>query len=257
MAIFTTLFREIIYRPLLNAFAFLYAILPYPDVGIAAIILVIAVRLALHRSIVQSVRTQLVMPEIQERIREIQGKFKNDREAQARETMAVYRAYGMHPFSFLTPLLVQIPVFIGIYQVFSKGITLADPALLYSFLPPVTSFNPIAFGLVDFTERSIAMAILAGASQFLQSYLAPQPPRMPATAKDDMGRMMQWQTTYVMPVIFTIIALSVPSAVAFSWTAFNAVAIMQQSWIHRRMAYERGPRETRRGARADGDARRN
>lgn len=256
MGIISTIFREIVYRPLLNAFALLYHILPYPDVGLAAIILVVIVRLILHKSIVQSVRTQLVMPEIQQRLKEVQRKFKDDREAAARETMAVYRAYGMHPFSFLTPLLVQIPVFIGIYQVFSKGITLADPALLYPFLPPVTSFNPIAFGLVDFTERSIVMALLAGASQFLQSYLAPKPPRMPATAKDDMGRMMQWQTTYIIPVVFTVIAFSVPSAIAFSWTAFNLVAIVQQSWIYRRITYERRPRAVGPGAHEDGDAHR-
>ncbi|OHA08360.1 MAG: hypothetical protein A3A44_03080 [Candidatus Sungbacteria bacterium RIFCSPLOWO2_01_FULL_60_25] len=256
MGILSTLFREIVYRPLLNAFAFLYQILPYADVGLAAIILVVIVRLILHRSIVQSVRAQLVMPEIQQRLKEIQKSGKDNREAQARETMALYREYGMHPFSFLTPLLVQIPVFIGIYQVFSKGIALADPSLLYSFLPAITSFNPIAFGIVDFTERSIVMALLAGASQFLQSYLAPKPPRMPATAKDDMGRMMQWQTTYIIPVVFTVIALSVPSAIAFSWTAFNLVAIVQQSWIYRRMAYERRPRESRPGAHEDGDARR-
>ena len=255
MSILTTLFREIIYRPLLNAFAFLYHVLPYPDVGLAAIILVVLVRLILHTSIVQSVRTQLVMPEIQQRLKDIQKQFKDDREAQARETMNLYRAYGMHPFSFLTPLLIQIPVFIGIYQVFSKGIALDDPSLLYAFLPAVTSFNPIAFGLVDFTERSIVMALLAGASQFLQSYLAPKPPRMPATAKDDIGRMMQWQTTYIIPIVFTVIALSVPSAIAFSWTAFNLAAIVQQSWIHRRMAYERRPRTTDPGAREDGDAR--
>lgn len=256
MGIISILFREIVYRPLLNAFAFLYQILPYPDVGLAAIILVVVVRLVLHRSIMQSVRTQLVMPEIQQRIKDTQKKFKDDREAAARETMKIYREYGMHPFSFLTPLLVQIPVFIGIYRVFSKGIALADPQLLYSFLPRVASFNPIAFGLVDFTKRSIVMALLAGASQFFQSYLAPKPPRMPATAKDDMGRMMQWQTTYIIPVVFTVIALSVPSAIAFSWTAFNLVAIVQQSWIYRRIAYERRSRGARPGAHEDGDARR-
>jgi len=239
MSILSTLYTEIIYRPLLNGLAFFYSVIPYHDIGLAALVLVVAVRLLLHRSIVQSTRAQYVMPELQAKLKEIQAKYKDKREEQAKATMALYRSYGMHPFSFLTPLLVQIPVFIGIYQVFSKGIAVNDPSLIYSFLPAIDAFNPIAFGLINFTEPNVVMALAAGISQFLQTYLAPRPPEMPGTKTDDFGRMMRWQGMYVIPIVFTVIAFGLPSAIAFSWTAFNLAAIVQQTWIHRRFSYER------------------
>lgn len=242
MNIFFVVYNEIIYRPLLNGLVGIYLFLPYHDLGFAIIVLTLIVRLILHPAISQMIRSQHAMTRIQPRLREIQQRFKSDKEAQAKETMALYRAEGVNPLSGCLPLLIQLPVLIGLYRLFWKGLSLTDRSLLYTFLPPFDIFNPVAFGLFDLTQASIPLALIAGVSQFLQGYFTPQPrPTTPAPGGGDFNTMMQWQTRYVFPVIIAAISWSLPSALAFYWTIFNLLAILQQRFIEWRMPYERDP----------------
>lgn len=234
----TIVYREVISRPLLNGLVAIYLLLPYRDLGLAIIVLTLIVRLMLHPTIRQSVRSQRAMARIQPRVREIQERFKHDKEAQARETMSLYRQEGVHPLSGCLPLLIQLPVLIGLYQLFWKGLALTDRSLLYSFLPPLDGFDPAAFGLFDLTQPSALLAIAAGLSQFLQGFFTPPP----APQAGEFNTIMQWQTRYVFPLIIAGISWSLPSALAFYWTVFNLLAILQQRWIEYRMAHERDPR---------------
>lgn len=243
MNILSTIYREVIYRPLLNGLVAIYLFLPYHDLGFAIVALTVAVRLILHPAISQAIRSQHALARIQPRLREIQERLKGDKEAQAKETMALYRAEGVNPLSGCLPLLIQLPVLIGLYRLFWKGLSLTDRSLLYSFLPPLEIFNPIAFGLFDLTQASIPLAIAAGLSQFLQGHFIPQPrPIAPASGSGDFSTVMQWQTRYVFPIIIAAISWSLPSALAFYWTIFNLFAILQQRFIEWRMSYERGQR---------------
>src|SRR3989338_11587966 len=119
------LFNEIVYRPLVNALVFLTGVLPFHDLGFAVILLTVAVRLLLfpfsHRPIVAQHKMRLIEPEIQ-KLRD----GAKDRETQARETMALYKRHGINPFAGILSLFVQIPFFLSLYWVFSKG-TAVDP----------------------------------------------------------------------------------------------------------------------------------
>ena len=139
---FILVYTEIIYRPLLNGLVFIYTILPYHDLGLSILVLTAFVRLLLHPALAQTIRSQQAITRLQPRLREIQSRFKDNKEEQARRTMALYREEGVHPLSGCLPLLVQLPVLIGLYQVFWKGIALQDPSLLYSFLPRLAAFDP-------------------------------------------------------------------------------------------------------------------
>lgn len=226
--------RELIYRPLFNALVFIYVALPFQDLGLAIFVLTFAVRLALHPFIVQTVRSQQAMARVSPKLKEIQTKFKNDREVQARETMALYRAEGAHPLSGCLPLLVQLPILIGLYQVFWKGIAFADASLLYSFLPAFSGFNPVSLGVFNLAERSAALAIAAGISQFFQAKFLPQP--VPTGGgRGDFGRALAWQTTYILPLFIIVFSWSLPSALAFYWTVLNLLAIVQQLIIQKRL----------------------
>lgn len=252
MNVFALAYRTVITRPLANALVAIYLFLPYHDLGLAILAMTIVVRIVLHPAISQTVRSQRAMAAIQPQLREIQERLKNDREAQARETMARYRDAGVHPLSGCLPLLIQLPLLIGLYRLFWRGLAFSDPALLYPFLPTFTGFNPIAFGLFNLTRPSVALAIAAGASQFLQSFFVPQPaaPQSPG-GTGDFGRIMQWQIRYFFPLMIAAISWSLPSALAFYWTAFNLLAILQQKIIER-TTYERDPRTHQPDAGEDG-----
>lgn len=242
-----SLYTEVIYRPLLNGLVLIYEFLPYPDLGLAIFALTLIVRALLHPTVVQMLRSQRAMVVLQPRLREIQERFKGNREEQARQTLALYREHGVHPFSMFVPLLVQLPVLIGLYHVFSRGIALADPSLLYPFLPAVGHFNPVAFGFFDLTATSLPLAIAAGASQFLQSKFVtpPESPTGSAASGADFQKALRWQMTYLFPAFIAYLSWSLPSAIAFYWTALNLLAIVQQLWIQRRLDHERNSRTSR------------
>lgn len=235
----TSLYSELIYRPLLNGLVFIYASLPYPDLGLAILALTALVRLALHPTLVQTVRTQAAMARLQPKLREIQERFKADREEQGRRVMALYREAGVHPLSGCLPVALQLPVLIGLYQVFWKGIRLEEPSLLYPFVARPEFFSTVAFGLVDLAQPSWTFALAAGASQLLQSYFLPAPA---GDGGGEFGRAMRWQVTYFLPFFIVVISWSLPSAIAFYWTVLNLLAIVQQLWIQRRLRHEYGPR---------------
>ena len=253
MNLFRLLYTEAIYRPLLNALVLVYLTLPYRDLGLAIIVLTAVVRLLLHPTLVQTVRSQRAMAAVQPRLREIQQRFKGNREEIARRTMILYREAGVHPLSGCLPILIQLPVLIGLYRVFWTGITLADRSLLYAFVPPIDAFHTVAFGLFDLAARNPILAVLAGASQFLQARMLPQPGA--GGQGDEMARALRWQMTYAFPVIIAVISWSLPAALALYWTAFTLIAILQQRWIERRLSHEPAPRTGHPDAREDGHPR--
>lgn len=242
MGVLFTIYNEIIYRPLLNGLVFIYSTLPYHDLGLAILVLTVGVRLLMHPAIVQTIRSQQAMARLQPKLQEIQTRFKDNKEEQTRRLTALYKEEGVHPLSGCLPMVIQLPILIGLYRVFWKGIKLQDPLLLYSFLPAVTAFNPISFGIFNLTGRSVVLAVAAGVSQFFQGWLLP-PQASPAKGgAADFNRMLKMQTTYFFPVIIIGISWSLPSALAFYWTVLNIFAILQQLWIQKRLKHERDSR---------------
>lgn len=241
-------YTEAVFRPLLNGLIFIYAVLPYHDIGLAIIALTAVVRLLLHPALVQSIRSQEAMIRLQPRLREIQSKLRDDKEEQARATMALYREEGVHPLSGCIPILIQLPVLIGLYQVFLRGIAHQDLSLIYLWLAPVLnggSLNHIAFGFFDLTQKSVVLAVAAGISQFFQARFMPQAGNPASPKKNsaaDFASAVKFQTTYFLPVFIAAISFSLPSALAFYWTILNLFAILQQRWIEKRLAYERTSR---------------
>lgn len=242
MNLLTAIYTEVIYRPLLNGLVFVYTFLPYPDLGLAIFVITLLVRLLLHPTIVQMMRSQFILAKLQPELREIQERFREDKAEQARRTMALYREYKIHPLSGCVPVLIQLPILIGLYQLFWKGIALTDPSLLYAFIPALGAFNPVTFGVFDLTRPSAVLAIAAGLSQLAQAKFLPAPEVAPGGGVD-FSRALRWQTTYVFPVIIAGISWSLPSALAFYWTVLNLLAIVQQLWIQNRLAgHESHPR---------------
>lgn len=228
------LYTEIIYRPLLNSLVAIYALLPPHDLGLTIIVLTLLVRLLLHPTLAKTIRSQQALAKLQPHVREIQERFKGNREEQGRRTMELYRTHGVNPLSGCLPMLAQIPILIGLYQVFFSGITLSDPALLYSFVPRIQNFNPIAFGLFDLAKPSIVLAITAGLTQFLQSRYLPSTAGAPDGQGADFAKAMRWQMSYFFPLMIAGISYTLPAALAFYWTILNLVAIVEHLWIQRR-----------------------
>ena len=234
MDIIISIFNEILYRPIFNSLIFLYNTIPGKDFGIAIIILTIIIRLALYPLSQKAIKSQKALSQLQPKIKEIQKKYKDNKEEQAKVMMEFYKTNKINPFSGCLPLLIQLPILIALYRVIW---TIFDPErlhALYSFVANPGIINPTFIGLIDLSQKNPYLAILAGALQFIQSKMM-----MPKKNKEDdksksgsldFSKMMGSQMTYFMPLITVFIAWNFPAGLPLYWVVTTLFSIGQQ-WL--------------------------
>lgn len=226
----SSLYSDIIYRPLLNLLVFFYNIIPGHDIGVVIVLLTILIRLILAPSFHKSLKSQKAMSDLQPKLNELKEKHKDNKEAQAKATMELYKENKINPLGSCLPLLLQLPILIALYQVFSKALN-NHLSGLYAFIQQPEFINPKFLGLVDLSKPNLAFGIIAGLAQFWQSKMM-----MPkaGVAQDATAKAMQLQTMYVLPVISVIIAIKLPAGLPLYWIVTTLFAVAQQYYIIRK-----------------------
>lgn len=235
---FSAFFHAVIYDPLYNSLVFLIEHVPYADVGIAVILLTVAVKLVLLPLAHSAVRSQIMMNAIKGDLDAIKKQYKDDKQEQARRTMELYKEKGINPFAMILPLLIQLPIIFGLYWVFFRGgLPEINPELLYSFIPVPDTVNMNFIGLIDMGGKSIILALLAGITQYIQTKLSF--PKLETNGeqsfRNDLAKSMHIQMRYVLPIIVGVIAYTISAAVALYWTTSNIFAIGQELFVRRRL----------------------
>lgn len=224
-------FNTFLYHPLFNGLVFLYNNIPGHDFGISIILLTIVIRLIIYPLSVKAVKSQKALQDLQPKIQEIQKKYKDDKEKQAMETLELYKAEKINPFSGIFLALIQLPILIALYTVFWKGLQPEELKLLYSFVQNPGQINSVFIGLVDLAKPNIILAILAGVMQFFQTKMLSSSNTPKAGGSSDMAAMMQKQMLYFFPVLTVIILMGLPSAIGLYWIASGMFSIGQQYFI--------------------------
>ncbi|OHA49862.1 MAG: hypothetical protein A2W59_01120 [Candidatus Terrybacteria bacterium RIFCSPHIGHO2_02_41_19] len=230
------LYNLVFFEPLLNGLALLIKYLPLHDMGLAIIILTLAVRFVILPFTHKSTVTQIKMKKLEPELREIKNAHKNDSQAQAKKTMELYKKHGINPVAGILTLFIQIPIIFALYKVFLGGTTF-DPAHLYSFVAVPDLVSIKFLGLVDVTQKSYIMPVLAALTQFYQMKLALPPIKKQDTGnsfKDSLARSMNVQMRYVLPFFIFFIGLKLSSGIALYWTTMNVFAIVHEAIVRRR-----------------------
>jgi len=234
------LFNTVIYDPILNALVFLLEVIPGADLGIAVIVLTIIVKAIILPLTHKSVASQAKIKEIDPEVRGVKDKYKNDKQEQAKKIMELYKKHGVNPFSGCFSLIIQIPIILGLFYVFLNGLDSIDPERIYSFLELPENINTTFLGLVSLTEKSIILALIAGATQYAQIKLSmpPLPPKdkdaKEVSFKDELARGMNVQMRYVLPGIVFFVAYSISAAIALYWTTSNLFSIAHELYVKRK-----------------------
>lgn len=254
-------FNTFFYEPLYNGLIFLVSIVPGADIGIAVILLTLAVKIALFPFSHKGTKVQTAMKEIEPDVKALQEKHKENKEELARKTMELYKERGVNPFSGCAPLLVQLPIIIALYWVFYKGLAvppdllatlpykegsingeLLNKDILYSFVRMPEFLRTNFLGVIDMTQKSIALALLAGITQYYQMKRAfPGAggfPKSTGSFKEDFSKNMAFQMRYILPVFITVFAYTISAAVALYWVVSNTFAIVQESVSRRKHSEE-------------------
>ncbi len=234
-----------------------------PNAGLTWVLsivgLVLVVRAALIPLFVRQIKSQRRMLEVAPQLKKIQDKYKGkkdqfSREAMQRETMDLYKRTGTNPLGSCLPLLVQMPIFFGLFSVLShaqnssnlpasqaKGVGLLNPELSASFgnaslfdVAPLHLAISTANGNVAVIVIAAIMVVLMTASQFitqLQIMSKNQSPEMQASPMFKQQKML----LYILPLVFAFSGFSFPLGVMFYWLVSNFWTMVQQFLVIRNM----------------------
>lgn len=227
MAFIGQLFNTFLYQPLFNILIALYQYIPGQDFGVAVIAITLLIKFALYPFGQRAIRSQKALTDIQPKLKEIQEKFKNDKERQVKETLDLYKKENINPFSSLVPVLIQIPVLIALYQLFWGGLKMEQMNLLYGFMKVPETLSTSFLGLADLGKPNIILAILAAITQYYQVKMV-SPASNSKGGKEDFSVQLQKNMQVTFPILTFMILFNLPSAVGLYWLVTNAFTIIQQ-----------------------------
>lgn len=208
------LFNTAIYAPILSVLKFLYLNVSFGDLGVAIFALTVIVRLVLLPLFYKGAKDQTILQRLQPHIRKIQLDHKDDKEKQAKAMMDLYKTNRVNPFSGFLLLLIQLPIFIALFEIFTTGIK------------SNIFVNPTLFGL-SLSAPSYLMAVIAALLQYFQGKMS-----MPA------GKSME-ATQKVMvvvgPLVTVLVLGNLPAALSWYWTVSNLFSLGQQFYINKKL----------------------
>ncbi len=207
----------------------------FSNVGLSIILITVVIRAVMYPMTRKQLLSSKKMQDIQPKLVEMQKKYAKDKQKLAKEQMALYKEAGVSPIGCVFPMLIQMPVWIALYQSIVRVLATGPEQLLQLSRHLYSSWG-IVFHLVPLNSRFIWMdlgvadkyyllPILVGATMWVQqkmttpSYADPQ--------QQTNSQMMLW----MMPLMFTFMSLSFPSGLALHWLASNIISVVMQYFV--------------------------
>ncbi len=178
--------------------------------GFAIILLTILFKIIFYPLTKYGLKSMKNMQTMQPQMKAIKEKFKDDKVKRNKATMELYKRNKINPMGGCLPMILQIPIFIGLYEVLAVAIELRHA--------------PFAFWLVDLSAKDpyYITPVLMGISMFLHQKMTP-------SAMDPMQAKMMM----IMPVVMTFMFLNFPSGLVLYWLVNNILSIVQQWQVTR------------------------
>jgi len=222
----------IILNPMINILIVLSHYL-FNSFGLTIIVLTIIVRTLMYPLMLKQLRASKAMQALQSQVAEIRKKYAKDKQKAAQEQMRLYKESGVSPAGCLLPMLVQMPVWIALYQSIIRVLAMAPEDFLglsqrlYSAWPLVFSQVPLEsmFIGLDLARPNILMPILVGGTMWLTQKMMTPPTADPQ--QQAQSQMMLW----MMPLMFAFLTLQFPSGLALYWVTSNVISIVMQYFV--------------------------
>ncbi len=268
------IFETLIVQPIFNLLIALYSIIPGGDFGIAIIIFTIMIRFALWPLVVKQLHQVKAMRKLQPELAKIKKATKGNKQLESMQMLELYKKHEVKPFRSILILLIQLPIFIGLYQViqiftihrekieqFTYGFLEHIPAVQALINHP-EQFNEKLFGVVELTKSAInsqgitffflvGLSLLAAATQYIiAKQTSPQASTkrfrdVMAEAADgkqpdqsELNAVMMSKMTKILPFIMLFVMLSLPGALALYYATSNIFAAIQQHYLLKKDARE-------------------
>lgn len=231
------IWNDIMINPIMNGMIMIANALG-DNFGLAIIGFTIIVRAVTYPLTLRQLRTTRAMQVMQPQMQEIQKKYKDPKRRQE-ETMKLYREAGFNPLGCLWPMLVQVPIWIALYQVIRRTLgdtpeqLLALSTRLYDWsyitqaIPLDRDFLFLDLGASSF-QQNLPLAIIVAVTAFVQQKLS--------TARTSSGDERQQSTTKMMlwlfPLMFGWFTFQVPAGLGLYWTATSIFTILTSYYYY-------------------------
>ncbi len=226
-------------RPMFSFLDFIYR--HVGNFGIAILLLTVAVKLIFFPLANKSYESLTKMKKVQPQVEELRKRLKEDPAKQQQELMALYQKEKINPLTGCLPMLVQIPVFYGLYKVLTVTIEMRH-APFFGWIQDLSARDPLTiwnlFGLLPYNPATVPviggflssdllhlgpLALLYGMTMYLST--AMNPPQ---------ADPVQQKIFQFMPIMFTFIMAPFAVGLLIYWTWSNVLTVLQQYVIMRR-----------------------
>lgn len=257
-------------QPIFNMLIAIYGVLPWGDIGIAIILFTVLVRFALYPLVKRQLHQTKMMRKLQPQLKKIKKAAKGNKQVEAMQMMELYKRYGVSPMRSIGILLIQLPIFIGLFHSIRVFTNHREdiPKFTYDFLEnfgPIKDlienpeqFNEMLLGFIDLTKHAvgshgidIALLLLALFSAATQYFMSKQTMPQDETAKGfkdimkeaaegkqadqaEMNAVVMRNMIKVMPIFLFFIMINLPGALALYYTVSNLIAVAQQAHLLRK-----------------------
>ncbi len=244
---FRKFFRTLVAAPLFNLIVLIVKTLPGHSFGIAVILITVFVRLLLFIPNQKAMRSQRELQKLQPKIEELKQKHSGNQQMLAMKTMEMYKTHKVNPMGSCLPMLLQMPILIGVYLLVRDGLS---PHLSYLLYSPLQSFD-IGTVNMDFFIWNLAqkptlfiLPVVVGITQFFAVKLSMISAKKkkanedkPVVKKKAMNPAEQTQKMmiYILPVMIGFFTATFPAGVGVYWFTSTLFGIAQQQIVNRQL----------------------
>ncbi|MDO8619527.1 MAG: YidC/Oxa1 family membrane protein insertase [Candidatus Daviesbacteria bacterium] len=253
------IFNEAFFRPVINLLALILHglnLLHIPgSLGLSILILTVIIRLLVWPFMASQIKSAKKLGELKPHLDALKSKHKDNKQALAAAQMELYKQHGVNPAGGCLPAIIQIPVFIALYQAINhfvpgsgNGIEAINNLIYFPWLKLTTAPDPYFIGVnlgvhpSSFMESGmflLLIPVVTAGLTFLQSKMAvPKPVKVYKTdspkeikekvTTDDAMSTVQSQMVYMMPLMFGYFAFTLPTGLAIYYNAYTILGIIQQ-----------------------------
>ena len=205
----------------------------FGNYGVAIMLLTVIVRVAFWPLTHKGTESMRRMQEIGPLMKELNEKYKDDAQKRQQAMMQLYKEHKVNPLGGCLPMIVQIPVFIGLFYLLRSAVELRHASFLWiSDLSEPERLIEFGFTipLVGWSSLNLLPIFMAG-TMFLQQKLTPMP-----SSGDEKQQQVHATMMKVMPVMMLVLLYDFAAGLALYWSTQNVLMIIQQALYRRRKA---------------------
>ena len=204
---------EHVMSAVLTALYSLTEMLGVPNYGLAIILLTVLIKLLVYPLTKKQLQSMKAMQRIQPQLQKLQEKYKNNPQVIQQKMMELYQKEGANPMSGCLPMLIQMPILMGMYYTL-YNFDYGGAAPSFMWLPSLSETDPL-----------YVLPLLSAVTTYLTS-------RTMQSSNSNQNQQMK-VLTYMMPIFIGWISLNFPSGLVLYWVTMNVVQIVQQLWMNR------------------------